>query len=196
MGGRGATSSSTGGKYVRFGEIPTGGSINYTKLTGDQREDIRDLINGGLTPEDAIKTAKSLFNSWKNVDVDDVLEKGVSVFKADKNGMPVIENMEQAKSLATRLDGRSMFSMSGTVSGTGQDGEPVLSDAKGKKVNYNVTKMENHLIDTLKKNFSEVKGKKDNNGGRDIQKFYDNNTGQTYYVYKGYEFRKPKKGFE
>lgn len=56
-------------------------------------------------------------------------EIGVSVFKADDNGMPILENTEQAKSLWARLH-RRHYLVTGDVVGTGQDGEPLLQNVK------------------------------------------------------------------
>lgn len=56
-------------------------------------------------------------------------EIGVSVFRADDNGMPILENAEQAKSLWARLH-RRHYLVNGDVVGTGQDGEPLLQNVR------------------------------------------------------------------
>lgn len=56
-------------------------------------------------------------------------EEGVSVFKADTNNMPIIENAEQAKSLWARLH-RRHYLVTGDIVGYGQDGEPLLQNVK------------------------------------------------------------------
>lgn len=56
-------------------------------------------------------------------------EIGVSVFKADDNGMPILENAEQAKSLWARLH-RRHYLVTGDVVGYGQDGEPLLQNVR------------------------------------------------------------------
>lgn len=56
-------------------------------------------------------------------------EIGVSVFRADENGMPILENAEQAKSLWARLH-RRHYLVTGDVVGTGQDGEPLLQNVR------------------------------------------------------------------
>lgn len=56
-------------------------------------------------------------------------EIGVSVFKADINNMPILDNAEQAKSLWARLH-RRHYLVTGEVVGTGQDGEPLLQNVK------------------------------------------------------------------
>ena len=56
-------------------------------------------------------------------------EIGVSVFRADDNGMPILENAEQAKSLWARLH-RRHYLVTGDVVGTGQDGEPLLQNVR------------------------------------------------------------------
>lgn len=56
-------------------------------------------------------------------------EIGVSVFKADENNMPILENAEQAKSLWARLH-RRHYLVTGEVVGYGQDGEPLLQNVR------------------------------------------------------------------
>lgn len=56
-------------------------------------------------------------------------EIGVSVFKADDNGMPILENAEQVKSLWARLN-RRHYLVTGDVVGVGQDGEPLLQNVR------------------------------------------------------------------
>ena len=56
-------------------------------------------------------------------------EDGVSVFRADDNGIPILENAEQAKSLWARLH-RRHYLVTGDVVGIGQDGEPLLKNVK------------------------------------------------------------------
>ena len=58
-----------------------------------------------------------------------IKEEGVSVFKADTNNMPILENAEQAKSLWARLN-RRHYLVTGDVVGYGQDGEPLLQNVK------------------------------------------------------------------
>lgn len=56
-------------------------------------------------------------------------EIGVSVFRADDNGMPILDNAEQAKSLWARLH-RRHYLVTGEVVGVGQDGEPLLQNVR------------------------------------------------------------------
>lgn len=127
-----------------------------------------------------------------NVNADDIMEAGVSVFKADRNGYPIIENLQQAESLSVRLDGRAMYSVTGKTIGTGQDGEPLLADAKGERRDYDTEKMQKHLISILKENFADVRGSYDSEYGDQIHTFYDWQSKEHIYSYKGYDFRKPK----
>lgn len=95
-------------QYIRFGYIPKSGrSLNYLKLSGNEREDLTEMIEGtDKEPEEILKEWIDYFG-WKK-SVDECFEIGVSVFKADADGLPIIETMEQAESLAARI-GRKKF---------------------------------------------------------------------------------------
>lgn len=190
--GRG--SSGVGGNFVRFGQIPDSQrSLNYLKLTGDQRADITDMLSDGdRTPYEAALWLKNNTRDWKNVDLDDIFEQGVSVFKADSDGMPKIDNLDQAMSFAARI-GQPLYSVKGKVIGTGQDGEPLLTGASGKKANISNVKMQDKIISTLKKNFAEHQGTKDPSENENvIYSFTDWKTGEKSIMYMGIEFKKPK----
>ena len=192
--GRGSSKlGGSGGAYIRFGDLPTSGkSLNYLALSASQREDMTDLMEDGRTPEEAVEFAKKYYNSWKNVDTDAIFETGVSVFKMDADGLPKIESLQQAQSVANRI-GDTVFSVSGKKVGIGQDGEPLLSNAKGKTISVSDTKMQDKIINTLKKNFAESEGKKNVAGDANkIYEFTDLKTGQKEISYMGITFKKPK----
>ena len=78
-------------------------------------------------------------------------EEGVSVFKADTNNMPVLENAEQAKSLWARLDRRHYLVM-GDVVGYGQDGEPLLQNVRVvRKLRLDRSELENLITATFER---------------------------------------------
>ena len=59
--------------------------------------------------------------------IDDVLEKGVSVFEIDERNNPILSNEKLRKSYESRKD-RKMYLVNGDVVGIGQDGEPLLKN--------------------------------------------------------------------
>jgi len=180
-----------GDMYVRFGAYSVDErSIDFTKLSAEQRRDITEILSD--YPERLEKEVKFLTEntkSWKGKTYEDLFEEGVSVFKS-KNGVPVIENLTQAQSMAVRLDS-PMYAVDGKVIGKGHDGEPLLKDTVNMRVSFEREKMENVIIDTLKKNFDEVEGIVEH-GGSQIFEFTDWKTGEKEIQYCGLTFRKPK----
>ena len=80
-------------------------------------------------------------------------EEGVSVFKADDNGMPILENAEQAKSLWARLH-RRHYLVTGEVVGTGQDGEPLLQNVRVvRRLQLDRVNLENLITATFERLF-------------------------------------------
>lgn len=80
-------------------------------------------------------------------------EEGVSVFKADANNMPILENVEQAKSLWARLH-RRHYLVTGDVVGYGQDGEPLLQNVKVvRRLRLDRSELENLIIATFERLF-------------------------------------------
>ena len=118
-------------KAIRFGEIPKSGkSLNYMKLTPDQRSDVSEMDHANLESE--IRYFIENVNSWKRVNFDELLEEGVSVFE-EENGIPIIRNEQQAKSLKNRI-GDVIYMVEGDRVGTGQDGEPLLKITSAAKI--------------------------------------------------------------
>lgn len=80
-------------------------------------------------------------------------EEGVSVFKADENNIPILENAEQAKSLWARLN-RRHYLVTGDIVGTGQDGEPLLKNVKVvRRLRLDRTNLENLITATFERLF-------------------------------------------
>lgn len=118
-------------KGIRFGEIPKSGkSLNYMRLTGDQRNDVSEMDHDNL--EVQIRFYIGNVNSWKNVNFDDLWEAGVSVFE-ERDGLPVISNKEQVLSLKNRI-GDAIYLVEGEKVGTGEDGEPLLKITSAEKI--------------------------------------------------------------
>ena len=118
-------------KAIRFGEIPKSGkSLNYMKLTPDQRSDVSEMDHANLESE--IRYFIANVNSWKRVNFDELWEEGVSVFE-EENGIPIIRNEQQAKSLKNRI-GDVIYMVEGDRVGTGQDGEPLLKITSAAKI--------------------------------------------------------------
>ena len=189
---RGGKRHATPENYVRFGRAAGDKSINYRKLSFRQSEDVSFAISQGVEPLDYINQQIEIgTRNWRGVNVEDIVEDGVSVFKADKNGLPIIENMPQAMSLASRLD-RKMYKVTGKVIGTGQDGEPLIGGAKSAPAQFNKADLQDRIINTLKENFGEWSGTKDETSDGQIRWFTDWRTGEKSCVFMGYEFKKPK----
>lgn len=130
-------------KGIRFGEIPKSGrSLNYRRLTGDQRNDVSEMDHDNL--EVQIRFYIENVNSWKNVNFDDLWEAGVSVFE-ERDGLPVISNREQALSLKNRI-GDAIYLVEGEKVGTGEDGEPLLKITSAEKI-----EIDNSILESLVK---------------------------------------------
>ena len=101
--------------YIRLGEIPEyGRSVNFLKMTSSQKDAFHDSeIEGADTRADITEECK---------------EGGVSVFEIGKDGMPVFENLRQVSSFCCRYGSDKIYEVSGEEVGSGQDGEPLLSD--------------------------------------------------------------------
>lgn len=113
--------------FIRFGEIPTEGrSINFRKLSFRQQSDIAYFLRHG----DDIETAAwRIFGANGEEEPEDLWEAGISCFKADENGLPIIENAAQAASLKARI-GYTAYLIDGDVAALGQDDEPLLVNVK------------------------------------------------------------------
>ena len=105
--------------FLRIGEIPENEmSINWMKVKLDDQRD----FDWALKPygyDEAVKFIRNL---------DDVLEKGVSVFEIDECNNPILSNEKLRKSYESRKD-RKMYLVNCDVVGIGQDGEPLLRNA-------------------------------------------------------------------
>lgn len=115
-------------RYIRYGEIPENEkSINFIKLSFDENADFTYFFENGMNRIEALKAAcKRRINSGK-ITLDDILEPGVSVFNADENGNPIIENEAQRISLETRLkQNKKAYIVTGEEVGKGQDEEPLI----------------------------------------------------------------------
>lgn len=131
-------------KAIRFGEIPKSGkSLNYMKLTGDQRNDVAWMDHSNL--ENEIRFAIENTRSWHNVDYDSLWEAGVSVFE-ESNGLPIIRNAEQSRSLKNRI-GDVIYLVEGERVGTGEDGEPLMSITNATKIEIDRAVLESLLME-------------------------------------------------
>ena len=131
-------------KAIRFGEIPNSGkSLNYLKLTADQRSDVSEMDHANLESE--IRYFIENVNSWKRVDYDSLWECGVSVFE-EENGLPVIRNERQSKSLKNRI-GDTIYLVEGERVGTGEDGEPLINITSATKIEIDKVVLESLLME-------------------------------------------------
>lgn len=108
-------------EFIRFGQIPANGkSIVWYRLTLDEQHDINySLKYTCSTLEDALRE-NHIDTERKNL-----WEDGLSVFALDEDGMPRIDNLQQAVSLASRIDD-TPYIVTGTQTSTGTDNEPIV----------------------------------------------------------------------
>lgn len=136
MGSVGTSSNKyTENDYVRFGNIsPQEESINWLSLSFDRQGEVQNYINQGMTPREAIMRA-GLSPQGK-------FEKGVSAFKTDESGLPLIENAQQLRTFiantAYTKGYKTMYSFNGNQIGTGGDNEPLLKSISSKNA-YTMT---------------------------------------------------------
>lgn len=198
-------------KYLRFGEIPENEqSTNFIKMTFDENEKFTWALQ--------TLGADTAFSKYVP---ENAKEPGVSVFEMGKDGMPVLHNMRQALSLASRI-GNKIYELSGDQAGRGNDGEPLIKNICVIKSRRIATeKLANHIISFLVKNFMDViPPKEEKEGDYEIYKFYKEyqiniNTGEkkecicgiieegftkipghTYFCFCGWEFHFPIAGFD
>ena len=107
-----------GDRFIRFGEIPVHErSRNFLKMTNSEREDFTDIVGiGGY--EQALKEVKR-----------SCYEKGVSVFRKDIDGLPLLENLMQMTSLLARI-GCKVYEVEAVVVGKGNDNEPLVRNIR------------------------------------------------------------------
>lgn len=168
------------GDYIRFGEVPEGGkSVNFNKLSGRQNEDLTDNMRyGGMSVEKALEAVVGREN------MDTYLEDGVSVFEQDKDGYPKIENLQQAMSLAGRLD-KSVYVVDGNELTLGQDDEPVISVNGSTKVDVPKENLIAKIERVLSENYRDVRTVGDSENNPEIHEFtYRNWLGKADAPYK------------
>lgn len=175
MGGRGSSLTNST-RYVRFGDY-SDYSINYLSLSLKENEDLSYLIDTGVPMLEAI--ARSV-DDYENRNI---FEDGVSVFTADKNGMPIIENAQQLNSLIQRI-GAKAYLVSGKKAGSGTDNEPIIKNAK-KVDSLSKSDIEKHIERTLSDKYETVKS-----AGN-----ADNFVGNDFVVFNGKRYSKPIKSW-
>lgn len=108
-------------RYLRFGEIPENEkSINWYKVSlDDQRDFSWALENYGY--KDALRQIRNL---------DEVMEKGVSVFELNENNQPVLNTESLKNTYNSYNDSRKMYIVVGDEIGRGVDGEPLIVNIK------------------------------------------------------------------
>lgn len=173
----------------RLGELPKNEkSINYMKLTADQREDVWECSkDGGI--DEQIDFLIENTRTWRGVNKSDIFHDGVSVF-ACENKLPNIANIDQARSLSVRLDDVA-YIVTGDLAGYGQDGEPLLKNCTAEKAMTTTQDLINLLIGVLSGAYADVAGQRDDNEADCIRTFYDETKNEKHITFAGLEFRKP-----
>ena len=150
-------------KYLRFGEIPSGErSINFLKLRIQENKDFAWTKGNSGYGEAVSQVPEKAF------------EPGVSVFEMGVDGLPVLHNMREARSLAGRI-GCKIYQVSGDEVGRGNDGEPLIKNIKVDKTRrITVENLEKHIITFLASNFCIVNQteEKPQSGDYDIYCFW------------------------
>lgn len=113
-------------KYLRLGEIPKNErSFKFNKITWDQRDQLSDCDDIWSEVETSIKYC----NSWKGYNIEELFEKGVSVFEIDENNKPILNNKNLEHSYMWRSES-SAYIVTGDEVGKGEDGEPIIKNVK------------------------------------------------------------------
>jgi len=146
MGGIGVKSSASlklnhNSEYIRFGKVPANErSVDWMALPYYKQPDITKYMD-----DHGVSASEAVMHFYKNPDK--YLEKGVSVFKADSDGLPLIENYQQLRTLFGNTLGifnenpetYKMYSLDADIVGTGRDAEPIVSSTKNIK-EHTITK--------------------------------------------------------
>lgn len=155
---------------------------DFLKLTNHQVENFSDCLRMGYT-EQAFESIPQ-----------DVYESGLSVFKINSEGFPLISSMRQIISLSVRLD-EPKFIVIGKEVGEGNDGEPLIAIENIYPVELEKEKLVNLIQDTLKRNFSNAKYNKDNDFGlNEVHCFYVEE--EPEFCFNGWTFTDPVGGFD
>lgn len=133
-------------KYLRFGELPESGkSINFLRLSFAESEAFTEKLNTSGYIEAVAGLPAHCF------------EPGLSVFEMDADGLPVLSNINLARSLSVRI-GAPVYEISGEIAGTGADGEPLLKNIKIiKKRRITKDKLINCILCALVSHFRNAK---------------------------------------
>lgn len=124
-------------RFLRFGDWhKEEKSVNFIKTRLDICEDYTYLLeNGDIDMALNLKGLK--------------FEDGVSVFKMHENGLPVINNINLASSLALRVS-CPVWELEGDIIGIGIDGEPLIKNIKViKKRRIKKDTLVKHIIKNL-----------------------------------------------
>ena len=138
--------------YIRLGEIPADGrSVNFLKMTSRQKDAFHYAdIEGADTRADIPEECK---------------EGRVSVFEIGKDGMPVFENLRQVSSFCCRYGSEKIYEVTGEEVGSGQDGEPLLSDVyiiKSRRIS--AEKARSCVLSFMCRNFKNIQPGSDPDG--------------------------------
>lgn len=104
-------------RFLRFGEWhKEEKSVNFIRTRLDICEDFTYFLEyGDIDKALSLKGLK--------------FEDGISVFKMHENGLPVIDNINLASSLALRV-GKPVWELEGDIVGIGIDGEPLIKNIR------------------------------------------------------------------
>ena len=132
--------------YLRFGEIPKNEkSVNFLKMSFSKNEDFSFFLDCNEYEEALNCLDEKHF------------ESGVSVFKKDVDGLPLLENLMQITSLLARI-GSKIYEVEAMEIEKGNDNEPLIRNIRViKQRRINKEKLLEKILAKLIQNFKNVK---------------------------------------
>jgi hypothetical protein len=107
---------------------------------------IINTVNNSFIGKTNANVFSNVVKKVRTLDYDSLWEAGVSVFE-ESNGLPIIKNEEQARSLKNRI-GYAIYIVEGERVGTGEDGEPLLRIETATQINIDNSVLES-IVEVL-----------------------------------------------
>lgn len=124
---------------------------------------------------------------FTNVGTSELLENEISVFRADASGMPIVENIDQARLLAEKI-GYIVYGLNGTIIGEGRSKEPIIKEISGRQIEIAAEELQRIIIEYLASKFEASGSKSESENQNTIYSFYDMNAHKHYLKYMGIRF--------
>jgi len=124
---------------------------------------------------------------FTNIGTSELFENGISVFKADESGLPIVENIIQARLLAEKI-GYTAYGLNGKIIGEGRSEEPIITDISGEQIDIAAETLQGIVIDYLASKYEASGAKDESENQNTIFSFYDMNEHKHYLKYMGIRF--------